>query len=95
MPAKPQWLPLLGDEMTPEMEWQTILIGRQEVWPVHRKAAELGGQLRAGVEDTFYMPNGEKTTGNGQLIEALVATAREVGREIAAPEEARQILGLN
>jgi hypothetical protein len=49
--------------------------------------------LRTGVEDTFYLPNGEKTSGNGQLIEALVACAREAGREIASPEEARTILG--
>ena len=62
---------------------------------MHRKAAELGGDLRTGVEDTFYLPNGERTSGNGQLIEALVATAREVGREIASPAEAREKLGLS
>ncbi len=94
MPAKPEWLPLLIAEMTPQMVWQTIVIGREEVWDVHRRSAELGGHLRTGVEDTFYLPNGDKTSGNGQLIEALVAVAREAGREIASPEEARQILGV-
>lgn len=94
MPAKASWLPLLIEEMTPEMQWQTILIGRQEVWEGHRRSAELGGHLRTGVEDTFYLPNGEKTTGNGPLIEALVTVAREAGREIASPAEARKILGI-
>jgi len=94
MPASADLLPVLIAEMTPEMQWQTILIGREEVWPVHRRSAELGGHLRTGVEDTFYLPNGEKTSGNGKLIEALVAVAREAGREIASPDEAREIFGV-
>ena len=94
MPAKADWLPLLVDEMTPGTQWQTIVIGREEVWDVHRRSAELGGQLRTGVEDTFYLPNGDKTSGNGQLIEALVTVAREAGREIASPSEAREMLGV-
>lgn len=90
MPAKASWLPLLIEELPPTAHWQAIAIGRQEVWDVHRRTAELGGHLRTGVEDTFYLPNGDKTTGNGQLIETLVRYAREAGREIASPEEARQ-----
>ena len=95
MPAKPAWLPLLIDEMGPETEWQAIVIGREEVWPVHRRTAELGGHLRTGVEDTFYLPDGSKTDGNGPLVEALVAIAREVGREPATVAETRAILGLS
>jgi 3-keto-5-aminohexanoate cleavage enzyme len=41
------------------------------------------------VEDTFYLPDGSKTSGNGQLVDELVRLARECGREIASPEEAR------
>lgn len=92
MPVKKAWLPLLIDEMPEGAQWQAILIGRENIWPVHRAAAELGGHLRTGLEDTFYLPSGEKATSNGQLIEALVATAREVGREIATPEEARAMI---
>jgi len=94
MPAKASWLPLLLEEMSPGMAWQTILIGREEVWPVHRRAAELGGNLRTGVEDTFYLPDGSKTSGNGPLIEALVRVAREAGRTPANPDEARALLGI-
>ena len=89
MPAKASWLPLLLEEIPENSKWQAIVIGRQEVWDVHRRTAELGGHLRTGVEDTFYLPNGERTRGNGALIENLVRIARECGREIASPEEAR------
>ncbi|MCB9549017.1 MAG: 3-keto-5-aminohexanoate cleavage protein [Myxococcales bacterium] len=94
MPARAAWLPLLVDELNPGVEWQTIAIGRQEVWDVHARTAELGGHLRTGVEDTFYLPSGERTTGNGPLIEALAAVARDRGREPASPAEARAMLGL-
>jgi uncharacterized protein (DUF849 family) len=94
MPAKASWLPLLVDEMSPATEWQTIVIGRQEVWDVHRRSAELGGHLRTGLEDTFYLPDGGKATSNGPLIEALVRVAREAGRSVASPAEARAILGV-
>ena len=90
MPAKAHWLPLLIDELPEGAHWQSIVIGRQEVWDVHRATAELGGHLRTGVEDTFYLPDGSRTTGNGQLIESLVQMARDAGREIASPEEVRQ-----
>lgn len=94
MPAKASWLPLLIDEMPAGAHWQTILIGRTEVWPVHRASAELGGHLRTGLEDTFYLPDGSRATSNGPLIDALVATARDVGRRIATPAEARAVFGL-
>jgi uncharacterized protein (DUF849 family) len=69
-------------------------IGRDEVWPLHRRAAELGGALRTGLEDTFYLPDGSRARDNGALIEALVRCAREVGREPATPAEARHMLNL-
>ncbi len=94
MPAKPHWLPLLLEELPEGADWQAIVIGRQEVWAVHRRAAELGGNLRVGLEDTFYLPDGSRAAGNGQLVEALVKLAREVGREIAGPDEARRRLGI-
>jgi uncharacterized protein (DUF849 family) len=92
MPAKPSWLPLLLEEMPKGAPWQAIAIGREEVWDVHRRTAELGGHLRTGLEDTFYLPTGEKATSNGQLIEALARVARETGRRVATPAEARELL---
>lgn len=92
MPAKPQWLPLLLDEMPAGAHWQTIAIGREEVWPLHRKTAELGGHLRTGLEDTFYLPDGKTSDSNGPLIETLAKVAREAGREVASPADARALL---
>ena len=92
MPAKASWLPLLVEEMPEGAHWQTILIGRADVWPVHRASAELGGHVRTGLEDTFYLPNGERADSNGPLIEALVQVVRESGREPASPEETRAFL---
>ena len=94
MPAKPEWLPLLKEEMPPDTHWQVIAVGRQEVWKLHHGCVELGGNVRTGLEDTFYLPNGEKARSNGQLVEALAGIVREVGREIATPAEAKEILGI-
>ena len=94
MPVDADLLKLLVKYREPDTIWQTTLIGRDEIWPVHQATADLGGMLRTGVEDTFYLPGGQRTTGNGPLIEALAACARRAGREIASPQEARQLLGL-
>ena len=94
MPCDADLLALLPRWTVPGAVWQTTLIGRAEVWPVHQRAAELGGMLRTGLEDTFYLPGGERAGGNGALIDALAACARRAGREVASPAEARVMLGL-
>jgi 3-keto-5-aminohexanoate cleavage enzyme len=55
----------------------------------------VGGHVRAGFEDNPYYRPGELATSNAQLIERLVRIARELGREIATPSEARTALGLS
>lgn len=92
MPAKASWLPLLLEELPPHTQWQVIAIGRENVWPLHHRCLELGGHVRTGLEDTFYLPNGEKTTSNGALIESLVKLVHQTGREVASPAEARALL---
>ena len=91
--AKPGWLPLLSEEMLPGTHWQVIAVGRKEIWSLHRRALELGGDVRTGLEDTFYLPDGRKARNNGDLVKALADMAREVGRDIVGAEEARRILG--
>ncbi len=95
MPCDADLLALLPQWMAPNSIWQTTLIGRAEIWPVHQKTADLGGMLRTGLEDTFYLPGGERAPGNGALIAALAQCARQAGREIASPAEARKLLGLH
>lgn len=94
MPARPDLLPILVDEMAEGTHYQVIAVGRDEIWDLHRKCAELGGNVRTGLEDTFYLPGGEKAGNNGVLVDALVNRVREAGREPASPAEAREILGL-
>jgi 3-keto-5-aminohexanoate cleavage enzyme len=94
MPCDAELLALLPRLMAPGAVWQSTLIGRQEIWPVHQKTAELGGMLRSGLEDTFYLPDGSRAAGNGPLIEALAACARHAGRAVASPADARRLLGL-
>lgn len=93
-PARADLLPILADLAPEDSRWQVTAIGRAEIWPLHRRVAELGGHLRTGLEDTFYLPDGAKATSNGQLIDAIARTARAAGREVATPQEARAILGL-
>jgi uncharacterized protein (DUF849 family) len=91
MPADPDLLSFLLKYTKPNSHWQSTAIGREEVWDFHRKTAELGGNLRTGLEDTFYLPNGDKAKGNGELIEAMAQVAADAGRSIASPSEAREM----
>lgn len=94
MPCDADLLALLPRWLPPGAVWQSTLIGRAEIWPVHQKTAELGGMLRTGLEDSFYLPGGARAPGNGAMIEALAQCARNAGREVASPAEARALLGL-
>ena len=95
MPVDPDLLPFLLKYLKPGSRWEVTAIGREEIWPLHQRAAELGGELRTGLEDTFYLPDGSRAKSNGELIDALVATARRVGRDIASPAEARERMHLH
>lgn len=94
MPARADLLPILRELAPEEARWQVTAIGRSEIWPLHLRTAELGGHLRTGLEDTFYLADGGKAESNGQLIEEMARTAQNAGREIASATEARMILGL-
>lgn len=94
MPVDADLLALLARWTAPDSLWQTTLIGRTEIWPVHQATAELGGMLRTGLEDTFYLPDGQRASGNGALIEALAGCAERAGRSVASAAEARALLGL-
>jgi len=55
----------------------------------------LGINVRTGMEDNVLYRKGELCTGNAQLVEKVVRMAREYGREIATPQQARRMLGLS
>lgn len=94
MPADPDLLPILLRHKISGAPWQATLIGRADIWPLHQRVAQLGGHLRSGLEDSFYLPDGSKVRSNGPLIEELARCARAAGREVASMAQAREILGL-
>lgn len=68
-------------------------IGRFE-FPLAMAAIIDGGHVRVGLEDNVYISKGVLAKSNGELVEKVVRMAKELGREIASPNEAREILGL-
>ena len=54
----------------------------------------LGGHVRVGFEDNVYLSKGVLLKSNGEMVEKIVRIARELGRDIASPDEARKILGI-
>jgi 3-keto-5-aminohexanoate cleavage enzyme len=54
----------------------------------------LGGNVRVGLEDNIYYAKGQLAESNAQLVARMVRIARELGKEPATPDEARQYLGL-
>lgn len=72
-------------------DWEVIGISRDQ-WLLIAAASTLGGNLRVGFEDNFYLPNGEMATSNGALVAAAAGIARTVGREVASPAEARALM---
>lgn len=68
-------------------------VGRFE-FPLAILAIIDGGHVRVGFEDNVAISKGVLAKSNGELVEKVVRLAKELGREIASPSEARQILGL-
>lgn len=79
--------------MPPGSEWEVIGISKGH-WRMLATALVLGGNIRTGLEDHLYLPNGEMARNNGDMVEKAVALARNTGREPATVEEARVILRL-
>src|SRR5262245_33726050 len=73
--------------------WQVIGISRDQ-WRLIGAALALGGNVRAGLEDNFYLPNGEMARSNGDLIAKAREMAENVGRRPATVAEARELLGV-
>lgn len=86
-------LTFLVDSIPKEATWTVSGIGRHET-PLAACAIAMGGHVRVGFEDNIYYRRGELATSNGQLVARIVRIAKELGREVASPDEARRILGL-
>jgi len=73
--------------------WSVCAIGRHQL-PMNVAAMVMGGHVRTGLEDNIYYSYRVLAEGNAPLVARLVRIARELGREVATPAEARQLLGL-
>lgn len=76
-----------------ENEWGVIGISRDQ-WTLIATALTLGGNVRAGLEDNFYLPDGTMARSNGDLIAQARRMAQDVGRRVATVDEARSMLGV-
>ncbi|HVC07472.1 MAG TPA: 3-keto-5-aminohexanoate cleavage protein [Solirubrobacterales bacterium] len=74
-------------------QWQVIGISRDQ-WKLLAASLVLGGNVRAGVEDNLYLPNGEMARSNGELIAKARQMVEDVGRRPATVAEARELLGV-
>jgi len=76
-----------------ENQWQVIGISRDQ-WKLLGSSLVLGGNVRAGLEDNLYLPDGEMARSNGDLIAKARRMAEDVGRRAATVAEARELLGV-
>jgi 3-keto-5-aminohexanoate cleavage enzyme len=72
--------------------WGVIGISRDQ-WRLVAAAAALGGNVRVGLEDNFYLPDGRMASSNGELIARARRIVEDVGRRPATVAEARELLG--
>ncbi|HSW35707.1 MAG TPA: 3-keto-5-aminohexanoate cleavage protein [Candidatus Limnocylindrales bacterium] len=73
--------------------WQVIGVSTEQ-WMLCSTALALGGNIRVGLEDNFYLSSGVMAEGNGPLVEKAVRMARDIGREPASVEETKKLLKL-
>jgi uncharacterized protein (DUF849 family) len=79
--------------LPPQSDWEVIGISHDQ-WRMVAAAVALGGNVRVGLEDNFYVSAGVMAKSNGELVEKAARMIRDQGREVAAVEECRRRLGL-
>lgn len=92
-PATVENLVWLVNKIPAGSTWTATGIGRN-AFTLAAPTIVMGGHVRVGFEDNLYISKGVLAKSNGELVEKVVRLAKELGREIATPAEARQILGL-
>ncbi|MGE3635591.1 MAG: 3-keto-5-aminohexanoate cleavage protein, partial [Sandaracinaceae bacterium] len=89
LPPSVESLQLQTKIMPEGAEWEVIGISHCH-WRMLGTALVLGGNIRTGLEDHLYLPNGEMASSNGAMVEVAARMTRDVGRQPATVEEARQ-----
>jgi uncharacterized protein (DUF849 family) len=91
IPATARHLAFQASNIPAGSRWKVIGISRDQ-WPMAMAALSLGGDVRVGLEDNFYLPDGEMASSNGALVETAVEMVKLAGRRVASVDEARAIL---
>jgi uncharacterized protein (DUF849 family) len=86
-------LALMADNVPAGAHWGVIGISREQ-WLLVAAALALGGSVRVGLEDNFYLPDGTMARSNGDLIARARRMAEDTGRRVATLAETRALLGL-
>jgi uncharacterized protein (DUF849 family) len=94
IPSTTRALVFQAESLPPGSTWKLVGIS-QDVWPLTAATLSLGGNCRVGLEDNFYLPDGEMAKGSSFLVEKAVEMVRDTRREVATIAEAREILGLS
>jgi uncharacterized protein (DUF849 family) len=94
MRANVETLNFIVSQLRPGTLWKTTPISHM-TWPITAAALALGGNVRVGLEDNFYLPGGQMVKSNGELCAQAAALARAIGREPASVDEARKIMQLS
>lgn len=92
-PADPGLLNAMVNMIPEGTEWTSFAIGRNQL-PWVAQSVLLGGHVRVGLEDNLYLRKGVKAT-NAQLTEEAATIIDSMGKQVATPDEAREILGLD
>lgn len=92
-PGTPQALIHLREMIPDDATWSVIGVGRTHL-PMAMMALGMGGHIRVGMEDNLYFRPNELVQRNAQFVDRIARIAREYGRDLASPDEAREILGL-
>jgi 3-keto-5-aminohexanoate cleavage enzyme len=92
-PPTPRQLMATVDALPEGTEWQCLALGKHQL-PLTTMALILGGHVRVGMEDNIYYREGELAESNAQLVERAARIADELERDVATPDEARDILGI-
>lgn len=91
--GEPRDLVFMKESIPQGSTWTVAGVGRYE-FPMAVMGILMGGHVRVGFEDNVYLSKGVLAKSNAELVEKVVRLAKEFGREIATPDEAREILGL-
>ncbi len=80
-------------QLPPSSDWEVIGIS-QDQWRMVAAAIAIGGNIRVGLEDNFYLSRGVMARSNGDLVDKAARMVRDQGREVATVEQCRERLGL-